>query len=132
MKLGATLYLKNSIDAVVFYLKAFKMELGYNVKNDDGSYLHAELLKNGNEIFAVSENNDDRIVNAMLNATRPTMSYGINLDSDEELEDAYLLLSEKGRILRSLGSLPWTPKSADVVDKYGICWYIYVTQHRPD
>lgn len=122
----------NSIEAVAFYMKAFKMELGYNVKNDDGSYLHAELLKNGHEIFSVSEYTDNVIVNAMLSAIRPTMSYGINFETDAELENAYSMLSENGRILRPLGSLPWTPSSADVVDQYGVCWYIYVTQHRPD
>ena len=45
MNLGATLYVKNSVEAVDFYSEAFGMTLGYNVKNSDGSFLHAELLK---------------------------------------------------------------------------------------
>ena len=132
MNLGATLYVKNSVEAVEFYLEAFGMTLGYNAKNSDGSFLHAELLKGGVSIFAVSENNDEAIVQSMFASKRPTMSYGINLDSEAELQHAYRILVEGGHILRELGQLPWSPCSADIVDKYGVCWYIYVSQHRPD
>jgi PhnB protein len=132
MNLGATLYVKNSVEAVEFYIEAFKMTLGYNVKNSDGSFLHAELLKGEESIFAVSENNDEEIVRSMLASKQPTMSYGINLINDDELYQAYKILVEGGHILRELGSLPWSPCSADIVDKYGVCWYIYVSQHRPD
>lgn len=132
MNLGATLYVRNSVEAVEFYSEAFGMTLGYNAKNSDGSYLHAELLKGGVSIFAVSENNDEEIIQSMLTAKRPTMSYGINLDDDKELQHAYQILTKGGHILRELGQLPWSPSSADIVDKYGVCWYIYVSQHRPD
>lgn len=132
MNLGATLYVKNSAEAVAFYIDAFTMTLGYNAKNSDGSFLHAELLKGAETIFAVSENSDEDIARSMIAAKRPTMSYGINLDTNDELNHAYHALSGGGHILRELGSLPWSPCSADIVDKYGVCWYIYVSQHRPD
>jgi PhnB protein len=132
MNLGATLYVKNSAEAVEFYSEAFSMTLGYNVKNSDGSFLHAELLKGNESIFAVSENDDEEIARSMLASKQPTMSYGINLDNDNELNHAYKTLVEGGHILRELGSLPWSPCSADIVDKYGVCWYIYVSQHRPE
>ena len=132
MVLGATLYLRNSIEAVSFYMKAFNMSLGYSAKNEDGSYLHAELVRDGNTIFAVSESSDEDIVKAMLNAQWPTMSLGINLDNDDEMKTAYAMLIDGGRILRPLGPLPWTPLSADVVDRFGVCWYLHVSQHRPD
>ena len=132
MDLGATLYIKNSVEALAFYMDAFGMELGYNAKNNDGTYLHAELLKNGISIFAVSENTEEEIVRVMLASARPTMSYGVNLDNEDELNHAYQILSDGGHVLRELGSLPWSPASADVVDRYVVCWYIYVSQHRPD
>lgn len=132
MTLGATLYLKNSVEAATFYCDAFNMTVGYNAKHDDGSYLHAELEKNGKSIFAVSESKDDVIRKAMLATNQPTMSLGINLDSNEELNFAYEKISVDGHILRPIGSLPWSPYSADVVDKFGVCWYIYVSQHKPD
>lgn len=132
MTLGATLYLNNSVEAVSFYMKAFGMSLGYHAKNEAGSYLHAELMKDGKTIFAVSESSDETIARAMLNARWPTMSLGVNLDNEDELKYAYALLIEGGHILRPLGPLPWTPLSADVVDRYGVCWYLHVSQHRPD
>jgi len=131
MTLGATLYLKNSLEAVPFYCSAFNMTLGYSVKHEDGSYLHAELEKDGVCIFALSESSDTKTRKAMLQADQPTMSLGINLNTEEELKNAYEKISADGHILRPLGSLPWSPCSADVVDKYGVCWYIYESQHKP-
>jgi PhnB protein len=132
MILGATLYLKNSVEAVNFYQKAFNMTLGYNVKNEDGSFLHAELMKDGNYVFAVSDFCDEEIIKAMLSTKKPTMSYEINFSNDKELTSAYSILIDGGRVLRPLGPLPWTPCSADIIDKYGVYWYIYVSQHKPD
>ncbi|MCK9169948.1 MAG: hypothetical protein M0P01_05990 [Treponema sp.] len=44
MTLGATLYVKNSTEAAAFYCDAFGMNIGYNARNDDGTYLHAERI----------------------------------------------------------------------------------------
>jgi uncharacterized glyoxalase superfamily protein PhnB len=132
MKLGATLYVQKSAEAVLYYCDAFNMTLGYNAKNDDGTFLHAEIEKDGDSIFAVSESKEETIRNAMLSSSLPTMSMGVNLNSNEELEHAFEVLAKGGHVLRPLGELPWSPCSADVVDKYGVCWYIYVSQHKPD
>jgi uncharacterized glyoxalase superfamily protein PhnB len=92
--------------------------------------MHAALLKDGEEIFAVSESRNDAFVDFMLKSTleksRPTMSYGINFDSEEEVKKAYDVLAEEGTVLLPLGSLPWSSCCADVIDKYGIYWYITV------
>ena len=42
-----TLYIKNTLKAVEFYSKAFGLSLGYNEKHPDGTYMHAELQKDG-------------------------------------------------------------------------------------
>lgn len=132
MTLGSTLYVVNSVEAVAFYCDAFGMQTGYNAKYDNGTYLHAELEKNGKSIFAVSESDEEAIRKAMLITGKPTMSLGINVDTDEELNHAFSILAKGGHVLRPLGELPWSPRSADLVDKYGVCWYIYVSQHRPE
>lgn len=132
MHLGATLYVHNSRDAAAFYCDAFAMTIGYDASHDDGTYLHAELEKDGVSIFAVSEFHDEAARTAMLAAQQPTMSLGINLNNDAELSHAFAALAKDGHVLRPLGSLPWSPSSADVVDKFGVCWYIYVSQHKPD
>jgi uncharacterized glyoxalase superfamily protein PhnB len=132
MVLGATVYVKNSVEAVAFYCSAFNMSIGYHAKHDDGTFLHAELEKDGHSIFAVSESNDEAIRNAMISASQPTISLGINLNGNEELHHAFLALEKEGHVIRPIGSLPWSPCSADIVDKFGVCWYLYVSQNRPD
>lgn len=132
MQLGATLYLKNSLEAVDYYMQAFGMTLGYHVKHDDGSFLHAELEKNGHTIFCVSEAPESDFAKAMLATPLPTMSYGLDFDTEQEVRQAYALLSDGGHVLRPLGELPWSPLSADVVDRYGVYWYITLPQHRPE
>lgn len=131
MEFGATLYVRNSVLAAETYCDAFGMTIGYNVKHDDGTYLHAELGKDGRG-FAVSESRDGSAAQAMLDAEQPVTSLGLSLDTDEALERAYRILAEGGRVLRELGPLPWTPLSADLVDRFGVCWYLYVSQHKPD
>lgn len=86
MKLGATLYIKNTIEAVALYIEAFGLKEG----------------------------------------SRPTMSYGINFESEEEVKRAYEMLAEDGTVLLELGALPWSSCCAEVVDKYGVYWYIAV------
>ena len=130
--LGVTLYVSDSNEALGFYCDAFKLELGYNVKNDDGSYLHAELYRQGYGGFAISESEDKKIQNEMLTAKQPTVSLGMNFANNDELNYAYAVLGREGHIIRPIGSLPWSPYSADLVDKFGVCWYLYVTQYKPE
>jgi uncharacterized glyoxalase superfamily protein PhnB len=132
MNLGATLYVKNSKAAAAFYCDAFDMTIGYNAEHDDGTFLHAELERGGCCIFAVSESADEAIRDDLISASQPTTSLGVNLDSDEELARAFAILEKGGHVIRPIGSLPWSPCSADVVDKFGVCWYLFVSQHRPD
>ncbi|GIP51123.1 MULTISPECIES: VOC family protein [Paenibacillus] len=130
MKLGATLYIKNTVEAVEFYKEAFGMTLGYNEKFPDGTFMHAELLRDGQQVFAVSESQNDAFVQVMLASSlqesRPTMSYGINFDNEDEVSKAFSMLAEGGNVLFELGSLPWSSCCAEVIDKYGVYWYISV------
>lgn len=132
MTLGATLYVHGSIEAAQTYCDAFGMTIGYHVMNEDGTYLHAELERTGQCGFAVSESADLETRASMIAARQPTMSLGLNLDSDAQLEHAFEVLAAEGHILREVGPLPWTPFSADLVDRFGVCWYLYVSQHRPE
>jgi uncharacterized glyoxalase superfamily protein PhnB len=131
MKLGATLYINNTLEAVEFYKEVFGLTLGYYEAFPDGTYMHATLLKDGNEVFAVSESRNDAMVNLMLHATlegsRPTMCYGLSFETDEEVKKAFGSLIEEGTILLPIGSLPWSSRCGEVVDKYGIYWYLYLS-----
>ncbi|MNI93711.1 hypothetical protein D3C81_2168000 [compost metagenome] len=54
------------------------------------------------------------------------MSYGINFDNEDEVSKAFSMLAEGGNVLFELGSLPWSSCCAEVIDKYGVYWYISV------
>ena len=131
MRLGATLYVHNSREAMLFYQEAFGLTLGYHETNPDGSFMHAELQKDGKEVFAVSESGNTAFREAMLATKLPTMSYGIDFETEAEIEKAYGMLRDGGHVLRALGPLPWSPCSADVVDRFGVYWYIYIPEPHP-
>lgn len=129
MKLGMTLYIQNSNEAVELYKEAFGFTLGDdNVKFPDGTYMHAPLCKDGEEIFAISEAPNGALVKAIhetaSNKIIPIASHGIDFDTEEELKKAYEILTKEGIIIRPLGPLPWDTCSADIVDKFGVCWYL--------
>lgn len=130
MKLGATLYIQDTPQAVTFYQEVFGLTLGYHETFPDGTYLHASLLRDGQEVFAVSESRNDAFVDVMLASSlkeaRPTMSYGLTFDTQEEVKKAYALLSQDATVLYPLGSLPWSACCAEVVDRYGVYWYLTV------
>ena len=54
------------------------------------------------------------------------MSYGITFESEEEVKRPYEMLAKDGKVLLELGPLPWSSCCADVVDKYGVYWYIAI------
>ena len=130
MRLGATVYIKNTPEAVPFYLDAFGLTLGYHEEYPDGTYMHAALLKDGVEIFCVSESKNDAFVQMMLQSSlresRPTMSYGLDFANNSEVKHAYELLRSKGTVMLPIGSLPWSSCCAEVIDQYGVYWYLTV------
>lgn len=124
MEKGIGIYVKNSVEAVELYIKAFGLELGYHVKNPDGTYFHSELYKDGEGFLSVVESANDNI-------GEQTVQLGITFADKAEVQRAYTLLSEGGVIKTPIGPLPWSPCAADLVDKFGVWWYITAPQHRP-
>ncbi|MCL2351362.1 MAG: VOC family protein [Firmicutes bacterium] len=130
MRLGATLYVKNSIEAVETYKKAFGLDLGSDamtpVTYPDGTYLHAPLFRGGREIFDVSEETrNDKLLELLRSSDqRPISSIGINLASEQEVRKAFEILAKDGRIIGPLKSEPWCACCGEVVDKYGVNWFV--------
>ncbi len=129
MEIGVQAYVKGSIEAVELYKKAFGAELGYNVLNPDGGYFHAELMLRGKVFLAVSEIGENFCADVI--PKYPNMNFGIALDDEEAVREAYNILSEDAAICTPLRVLPWSDLSADIVDRFGVYWYITVPQHRP-
>lgn len=122
-------YIKRSVEAVEFYQKAFGAALGYNVRNDDGTFMHAELYLNGQLLLALSESGSDigiENIKRYSPTDYPTMNFCVKFENGEAVKKAYDVLKEGGNILLPLGPLPWSACCANVIDRFGIFWYINV------
>lgn len=124
MTLGVGLYVLHSVEAVELYMSAFGLELGYHVKNKDGSYFHSELTKDGQAFLSVVE--------AESPAGRNPVQLGVDFPTREALEKAFELLKAGGEVKMALCRLPWSPCAAEVVDRFGIDWFLTLPQQRPD
>lgn len=124
MDIGIGLYVKNSAEAVPFYMDVFGLVLGYHVKNEDCSFFHSELNRAGKEVLSVVEASGADIAGTCV-------SLGVDMPDEASVQLAFNKLREGGRVLMEVGPLPWSPCAAEVVDRFGVRWYITAPQHRP-
>ena len=117
MQLGIGVYVKNSAEAVPFYMQVFGLELGYHVKNADGSYFHSELSRHGEPFLSVVESRDHLPHNNIVNL-------GVTLPDKSAVLHAFALLKDGGRVIMEPGPLPWSPFACEVVDRYGLWWFL--------
>lgn len=123
--IGIGIYVKNSPKAIALYQAAFGLELGYHVLNNDGTYFHSELLRHGEPFCSVVEAKQDTY------ADNHPIELGVNFDTRNELERAFILLSDGGRVNMEIGELPWSPCAAIVIDRFGVKWFLTMPQHKP-
>lgn len=123
--LGVGLYVNNSRKAVEIYRSAFGLELGYHVLNEDGSYYHSELLKDGSPFCSVAEADEPK------NKDKNPVQLGYECKTREELEYVLSILKEEGRVDMDICALPWSPCAAVVTDQFGVNWFLSLPQHRP-
>lgn len=118
------IYVKNSHEAVALYMEAFGLKLGYHVKNPDGTFFHSELYEDEKELFSVVESPDNNTVDQ-------TTQLCVRVENEAAVQKAFDLLREGGVVKTPMGPLPWSPCAAEVVDRFGVWWYITVPQHQP-
>lgn len=123
--IGIGIYVKNSPRAIALYQSAFGLELGYHVLNKDGSYFHSELHRKGKPFISIVESAQDTYTE------RQPIELGVNFDQRDELEYAFRVLSDGGRVEMEIGELPWSPCAAIVIDCFGVRWFLSLPQHRP-
>ena len=123
--IGVGIYVKNSPKAVALYQAAFDLTLGYHVLNKNGTYFHSELHRNGEPFCSVVEAKQDTY------ADNHPIELGVDFDTRDELERAFSLLSDGGRIDMEIGELPWSPCAAIVIDQFGVRWFLTMPQHKP-
>jgi PhnB protein len=111
---------KNSIEAVAFYQRAFNAKLTADYKNEDGSYAHAELDVYG-QTLAIMELTDDAIIGN-------TMMFCLHFGEGKEdlVKKAYDVLTEGAKIISALEPCEYSPLQTDIIDKFGVRWCIFV------
>ena len=123
--IGIGIYVKNSPAAIELYKEAFNLELGYHVLNSDGTYFHSELLRKGEPFCSVVEAKEDT-------RTRiHPIELGVDFKNRAELEHAFEILSDGGRVEMEICELPWSPCAAIVIDRYSVRWFLSLPQHKP-
>jgi len=113
-------YVKGSNEAVSLYKKAFDAQLISEYKNDDGTYMHAELDVNG-QIISLSEAIEDVIPG---NTMQFCFHYGEGYE--KEIEKAYKILKEDGKVLIPLGECFFSPLMMGIIDKFGVNWCLFI------
>lgn len=132
MGIGIGIYTKNSKEAVTFYCNVFELELDYHVLDNEGNYFHAELLKDGDPLLAISEANDANLPNGFSLSYSNPVELGYTVNSDNEFYRIVSILKEEGKVITEVCSFQWSPLAAVIMDKFGVRWYITLPQHRPD
>ena len=128
MNFSATLYVKDSYEAVELYIKAFGLTLGYYLSYEDvdglktygltidddyvpyKGYFHASLMCGDKEVFSVSGEGGTL-------TTGHNAQLCLNWDSEEAVRKAYSVLSEE-----AIYTKLWGACGAEVIDKHGIWW----------
>lgn len=123
MKIGPQAYVRGSIEAAEVYCKAFGAEISFQIKDDRGVYAHCELSVDGHRILALSEAPEE--CDTGIKSGWQTMAFNaFELGSEEAVRRAYDVLSEGGTVIHLLGPCPWNECCADVIDKFGVFWWL--------
>lgn len=126
MKCYTQVYVKNSLEAVENYCRAFGAEVTFEIKNADGTaYEHCELSVNGEPILAAAEAPEPYDVSVIHKMKLQTMTFNaFELGSPEAVKNALGVLREGGVVVEEIHELPWSKCCATVIDKYGVCWWL--------
>ena len=127
--LGSHVYVKGSTEAVELYKEAFGLEMkGSPIIDSDGNIWHCVLQKNGEEYLSISEDKylPEMLIKEYPQENRPVMLFEVEFDNEDDLKKAFELLSKDGNPCAGLKVEPWSKLSCDVIDKFGVFWYLIV------
>jgi len=113
------MYIKGSVEAVGLYISAFDAKLGCEYRNDDGSYMHAELNAFG-QILAVSEAADDTV-----SGNNMQFCFHFEKTEIENVKKAYEILKDGAKIVCSLGPCSYSQCMFALIDKFGTNWCLF-------
>ena len=128
-RIGAHVYVKNSIEAAELYKEAFGLEMkGDPTLDSDGNAWYCVLQKNNEEYITISEDKylPDMLIKEYPAETKPVMLFEVEFENEDDLKKAFKLLSKNGNPCAGLKVEPWSKLSCDVIDKFGVFWYLIV------
>ena len=120
-------YVTRSDEAVVFYQKAFGATIISSYPNSDGTFYHAELDIQG-AILAVAERNSEYAIIDEQTITGNVMQFCLHYGEGNEdmVREAYEILKTDAKILMPLAPCEYSSLMADLIDKHGIRWCLFV------
>ncbi len=117
------IYVRDSVEAVAFYQRAFDAPLGFHGKDENGMFMHAELEVNGG-VIAVGYDADGGDARVTGNTMQFCLQFGDG--GEARVRKAFDVLREGGRVSTPPGPFDWSPCATDVTDRYGVRWCLFV------
>lgn len=113
-------YMVGSVEAAELYQKAFDAQMVCCYKNANGTYFHAELDVYG-QILALSEIEEEPVPGN-------TMQFCLHFEQGQEplVQKAYDVLKGGAEVIHPLGPCEYSPFMADLIDKFGVRWCLFV------
>jgi PhnB protein len=114
-------FVKGSDKALEFYQNAFDAEVLCSYPDSDGMIMHSELDVYG-QILAISELTGENTV------TGSTMMFCLHFGEGNEaaVKKIYNSLKDGAKSISPLEKCDYSPLQADLIDKYGVRWCIFV------
>jgi uncharacterized glyoxalase superfamily protein PhnB len=121
-------YVQNSVEAARHYCDAFGAEITRAFWSaDHTAYEHCELSVNGEGFLALAEAKNPCDVSLVHQLKWETMTFNVfEMGSEAAVRHAFDVLQDGGVVLQPIGTLPWNPCNATVIDRYGVCWWIAI------
>lgn len=115
------IFVKESDKALEFYQNVFDAKVLCSYPDSDGLIMHSELDIYG-QILAISELIGENTF------TGNTMMFCLHFGEGKEdvVKKIYDLLKDEANIIYSLSECEYSSLMADLVDKYGVRWCIFV------
>ena len=125
--LEGTLFVVNMEETFNFYKSALGMELvlhhGYDILSLNGEHFF--------NIFEAPTEEHDMLAQTTFKS-RHRLYANVELTTEGEVRHSVdVLTADGGKILDPPRPLPWSPCAADVVDKYGVKWFISLPMLAP-
>jgi uncharacterized glyoxalase superfamily protein PhnB len=126
MNISSQVYVRGSMEAVSRYCEAFGAKIGLEYKDETKeAYAHCELYVDDQLFMAVSEAPES--CDTSKKTTWQTMAFNVyNMGTEEAVRHAFDILSEGGTVIDPVGPCDWNPCCANVIDKFGVFWWIAV------